>query len=108
MICDGGGDDVFAEIGKRVVEQFDEQLAAEHVDSHGCQEKLVVALDIQACVGGFIQAERVEQLGFLGFLYEAGDLPLGVDLHDAQGLGVAAFDGDGSDRQFGPRLLVSL
>ena len=78
-----------------------EHLAVEDVDAHGGEER--VGLDVleRAIDGGPVHPQLVEQCRVLRLLHEAGDAPVGGDLHDAEGAGVAARHRDGGDGDVG-------
>jgi len=102
------GDDVLAEIGQIVVEQFEHDVPIEQVDPHRPEKMLGVGLHAQPFAGGGIDMERVQDGWILGLLDEAGDAALGIDLEDAQARRSLAGDGDGGDRDVGIGLHVLL
>ena len=80
------GNDVLAEIGQRVVQQLEDDLALEEINAHGGEEELLVAFDPQAGIAGRVHAEGIQDGRLLGFLDEAGDALFRAQFHDAQRL----------------------
>ena len=101
-------DDVFAEIGLRVVEQLREHAAVENVNAHRREEIFVRADDAEFLVQFRRQSQPVEHRWVLRLFHETRDAPFGIDLHDPQCLRVFAHDRDGRDRELRLRLVVLL
>ena len=106
MGFDGVRDDVFAEIGVRVVEQFAKDVAVEDVNAHRGQELFVPAFDPQLGVPLDRQPQRILHRRILGLLDKPRDAPVLGDLHDPQRLRFRPANRDGGDGHIGPRLLV--
>lgn len=98
---DGGGDDVFAEVGEGVVEELYHDLAVEDVDAHGGEEQFVIGLDAEAGVPVPFEGEGILDFGFLGFFDEAVDAVIGIHLHDTEAGDIATGYGGGGDCDVG-------
>src|ERR1035438_9865805 len=106
QILNSVGDNMFAKIGERVVQQAADDVAVEDVDAHGRHKQIPFALDPQRGIPFRREFQRILDRRLLGFLDEARNASLGIDLHDPQSLRLAPSDGYGRHRDVGPRFRV--
>ena len=107
MRVDGARDDVQAEIGQRIVEQFADQIAVEKVNAHRGEKHVAAALDLKPGLHLRRQLEQIELRGLPGFFDKTLDAVVIGDLHDAVRAGFLRADrhrGDG-DVRAGPDVL---
>ena len=86
---DGARDDVLAEIGERIVEQFADQVAVEKVNAHRGEKRFAAALDFKLRLHLRRQLERIEHCVLPRFFDKTRDAEVIVDLHDAERLAFA-------------------
>ena len=96
---DGARDDVLAEVCHLVLEQLDERLPVEQVDTH--RREVMVATWLESMLGELRGREpkRIEQLGRAGLFNESADPALLVVVHDAKTGGIFAAHRDGGHGQ---------